>query len=132
MIRVTCAIILNDASLVLCTQRSASMSEPLKWEFPGGKIEGDETPAEAILREIREELQLELEIVLRGPSSVRRRPDGEIIELIPFVCRIGSGTLKLQEHCDARWLPAAELSGLDWSEGDVPIVAWWLAGQSNA
>jgi 8-oxo-dGTP diphosphatase len=128
MIRVTCAIILDSHGRVLCTQRSRTMSNALKWEFPGGKIEGEETPAQAIVREIREELDVELDIVLRGPSSVTRRPDDEIIELIPFVCRIQHGELRLQEHMDARWLAPEALKDLDWSAADVPIVTWWLAG----
>jgi 8-oxo-dGTP diphosphatase len=132
MIRVTCAIILNSEGKVLCTQRSASMSDPLKWEFPGGKLEPGETAAEAIVREIREELALEIEVVLRGPSSMRRHDGQEILELVPFVCRIQRGEIRLQEHAEAHWFSAPALIDLDWSDADVPIVQWWLAGMPSS
>ncbi len=62
MIDVTCAIILRDGK-ILATQRSEKMNLPLKWEFPGGKIEQNETPGNCLQREIREELNLEIELL---------------------------------------------------------------------
>lgn len=63
MINVSCAIIINDENKVFVAQRSSEMHPPLKWEFPGGKIEEDETAEESLIREIKEELGVDIEII---------------------------------------------------------------------
>ena len=94
VLKVTCAIIING-STVLCAQRGASMSLPLQWEFPGGKVEADESTEACIL------------------------------ELIPFVCTVADGELQLREHAQARWCAPHEMDSLQWAEADLEILAWW-------
>lgn len=120
-IPVSCAVIQNGEQ-ILAVQRSEKMSHPLKWEFPGGKIEPDETPESALSREIREELSVEINI-LRQLSSVKHDYTGKAIELIPFLVEISSGNIHLTEHLNYRWLSRNELSLLDWVEADIPIVS---------
>ena len=119
-INVTCAIIyFNDKILV--TQRSSSMTLPLKWEFPGGKLELNESEIDCIKREIREELSIEIEIVKKISNSPYNYGSFEI-NLIPFVAKYISGEISLNDHQDYKLLFASELLTLDWAEADKPIV----------
>lgn len=124
MIDVTCAIIV-EGNKILVTQRSEKMSLPLKWEFPGGKIEKNETAEACILREIKEELNLEIEIVTRLESKSFDYPSFSI-NLIPFISKYLSGIINLNEHKDYKWLTKEELILLDWAPADIPILQEFL------
>ncbi|WP_413670622.1 (deoxy)nucleoside triphosphate pyrophosphohydrolase [Mucilaginibacter sp. Mucisp86] len=124
MIKVTCAIIVDTDGLVFAAQRSATMSLPLKWEFPGGKIEPGETAEACLIREIKEELHVAIEILKPLPANTHHYPN-VTIQLIPFVCRITNGEIILKEHLDFKWLSKNELLALDWAEADVAIVRWY-------
>lgn len=123
MIRVTCALLLQDG-LVLAAQRSAAMNHPLKWEFPGGKIDEGEEELACIHREILEELEVEIEVIGKGPA-VRYPQVNPRIELIPFVATIIRGKLHAVEHAALKWCSLQELEELDWAEADLDILAWW-------
>jgi NTP pyrophosphohydrolases including oxidative damage repair enzymes len=125
MINVTCAIIVDDANSILVTQRSASMKLPLKIEFPGGKIEEGETPSECLIREIKEELNLDVEILFEMPANIHHYVEFSI-NLIPFVCKVIGGSIELREHVSYQWLNSSELLDQDWAEADVPIVENYL------
>jgi 8-oxo-dGTP diphosphatase len=119
-IHVTCAVIERDG-LILAAQRSASMSMPLKWEFPGGKIKTGESPEDCLKREILEELTLR--ITLRGHlEPYTHHYPGLSVTLYPFICGIDSGTLVPQEHSSILWLPRVELPELDWAEADIFLM----------
>ncbi len=119
-VEVACAIIEKDG-LVLAVQRSESMSFPLKWEFPGGKLEPRETAFACLKREIIEELSIHVALDVALPPSGWCYPNF-FITLYPFVCTITGGEIRLAEHKAVRWLEADQLSGLDWTEADVPVV----------
>ncbi|MFH7326723.1 (deoxy)nucleoside triphosphate pyrophosphohydrolase [Desulfurivibrio sp. C05AmB] len=120
-LHVACAIIERNG-LILAAQRSATMSMPLKWEFPGGKIRGDETPIECLQRELWEELEVKVDVLRAIPPASHRYPSF-IVTLHPFICRLAGGEPCNNEHAALRWLPPAELSTLDWAEADLPIIA---------
>ncbi|WP_366183561.1 (deoxy)nucleoside triphosphate pyrophosphohydrolase [Flavobacterium ovatum] len=120
MINVTCAIIFFD-NKILVTQRSEKMKLPLKWEFPGGKLENKETEEECIIREIKEEINIDIEIVKKLNESIHSYGTFEI-KLIPFVANYLSGEIKLLEHKEYKLLDKSELRNLDWAEADLPIV----------
>ncbi len=124
MIDVTCAIILKGAK-ILATQRSEKMNLPLKWEFPGGKIEHNETPEECLQREIREELKLEIEF-LKKLETRSFAYETFSINLIPFITNYISGEISLTEHKDFKWLTIEELIFLDWAPADIPVVEDFL------
>lgn len=124
-IHVTCAIItINDKILVV--QRSETMSLPLKWEFPGGKIESGETAEDCIRREIEEELNIKIELVARLSPSYFIYPNFAI-ELIPFTANYIEGEIELSEHKLYLLLDKEELSNLDWAEADIPILNEFLS-----
>lgn len=119
-IEVSCAIIERDG-LVLAAQRGEVMNMPMKWEFPGGKIEPRENAATCIQREIREELGTEICILATLPPSEWRYPDFTIT-LYPFVCRLNGGILRLAEHRAVCWMSPEKLLTLDWAEADGPVL----------
>ena len=118
--QVTCAII-TIQNKILAVQRSSRMSQPMKWEFPGWKIEEGETEVDCIKREIEEELNIQIEVVERLTPSLFSYPTFNI-ELIPFTSNYVSGELKLKEHHQYLLLDKFELDSLDWAEADVAIV----------
>ena len=124
MIKVTCAIILFN-SKILVTQRSENMSLPLKWEFPGGKLEENESELECIKREIKEELNIEIDVVNQLSNSIFDYGTFKI-NLIPFIVNYISGEILLLEHKDYRLLDKNELLNLDWADADIPIVEEFL------
>lgn len=119
-IDVTCAIILFGEK-ILVTQRSEKMKLPLKWEFPGGKLEKNESEAECIKREILEEINIEIEIVEKLSNSIFDYGSFKI-NLIPFIANYIKGEIKLLEHSSYKLLNKTELLDLDWAEADLPIV----------
>lgn len=122
IIPVVCAIIEQD-DLVLCALRSEHMSLPGKWEFPGGKLELNELPEEALIREINEELNIEIRIIEALPIAEHAYVPGKIIQLIPYRCAIlGNERPIATEHSELRWVKNDELLQLDWAAADVPIV----------
>jgi 8-oxo-dGTP diphosphatase len=124
MIRVTCAII-EIRNKVLVVQRSDKMKMPLKWEFPGGKIEINESEEDCIKREIKEELNIEIGTVCRLAPSVFHYP-AISIQLIPFISKYLNGVIKLREHSQYLWLEKKDLLDLDWAEADLPIVKEYI------
>jgi 8-oxo-dGTP diphosphatase len=121
---VSCAIIEKDG-LILAAQRGEAMSMPLKWEFPGGKLEPHENPATCLAREIREELGVEIGILSPLPPSEWRYPHFTI-RLHPFVCNVTGGTLRLAEHKAVCWMPPEDLPTLDWAAADIPVLRDYL------
>lgn len=120
VVDVTCAII-NFNGKTLVVQRSAEMKMPLKWEFPGGKIELGESEVDCIKREILEELNIEIDVVKRlSPSSFDYEDIS--IRLIPFVADYVEGEIRLKEHRRFLLLDKEELRDLDWAEADVAVV----------
>ena len=117
---VSCAIIM-DGEMVLATQRSYFMPHPYKWEFPGGKLLTGETPEACIIREIREELGVEISVIQLLPS-VKHIDSNHAIKLIPFICSIRKGEISLTEHRMYRWLHRSQLEEIDWLEADVEVV----------
>ena len=123
-IDVTCAIVIID-NRFLVTQRSEKMKVPLKWEFPGGKLEQNESEIDCVKREIKEEINIVIKIVKKLSSSVYDYGTFKI-NLIPFLAEYVSGEISLAEHKEYKLLEKAELLSLDWAEADLPIVEEFL------
>ncbi|MEI6820563.1 MAG: (deoxy)nucleoside triphosphate pyrophosphohydrolase [Bacteroidota bacterium] len=117
---VTAAIIIDDDK-ILIAQRSSDATLPLKWEFPGGKVEDRETPEECLSREIMEELDLVVSIGDFFVSSIYKYEFGEI-ELLAYFAKILSGNLCLNVHVDHKWVLPKDLSLFDFAPADIEIV----------
>lgn len=124
MLNVICAIIFFEDK-ILVTQRSERMKLPLKWEFPGGKLEKNESKIECIKREIKEEINIDIDVVKQLSNSIYDYGSFKI-NLIPFIANYISGEIKLTEHKDYRLLDKLELMNLDWAAADLPIVEEFL------
>ena len=117
---VPCAIFEKDGH-ILAAQRNSNMSLPLKWEFPGGKVDEGETEIEALHREIMEELSVEIEIGTRL-SPTFKEDTHRIICLVPYICRILSSPIILTEHLQYKWIRLDEIHKLDWAEADLGVI----------
>ena len=125
-VHVACAIIERDG-LVLSALRSASMNLPLKWEFPGGKIEPGEGREECLRRELVEEMGVQIAVGRPLTPATHNYP-GFTVTLYPFLCSILSGEITLYEHSAISWLPPARMHELEWADADLPIIAEYQQG----
>lgn len=120
MTQVVCAIIIYN-NKILITQRSETMKLPLKWEFPGGKIEEGENETQALTREIREELNIEI-LPQKQISSHIHDYGSFKINLIAYISKYISGEIKLLEHKNYMYVDLDELKNYDLAEADLPII----------
>ncbi|SFC49925.1 8-oxo-dGTP diphosphatase [Alkalibacterium subtropicum] len=114
--------IIENTGKILCAQRSSSMTLSDLWEFPGGKIEGTETHQEALKREIKEELNLDIKVEARLFEETIYEYDFGRVHLAAYVCEYVKGIPDLTEHKAVKWLEPHELSNLKWVPADIPIV----------
>jgi 8-oxo-dGTP diphosphatase len=123
-LHVACAIIGQEGK-VLAAQRGATTSLPLKWEFPGGKIEAGESPEECLTRELMEELGIAVRIGTALAPSTHRYRDFTVT-LYPFTCTMAGGNLTMHEHHDLIWIEPERMPELDWAAADLPIIDEYL------
>ena len=120
-IDVVAAIIKNE-NTYLIVQRNRDKYLGLKWEFPGGKVEPNESFQEALLREIHEELNIDINI--HEKLAEEKYKDSEInIVLHYFLCSIKDGTIKLNEHEAMSWVDKKDFGKYDFVEGDGNIMS---------
>jgi 8-oxo-dGTP diphosphatase len=121
MTKVVAGILEREGRVLIC-QRRADQPHALKWEFPGGKIEGDETPEEALIRELREELGIESET----PEEIARYeftyPGKKPILLIFLRVSEWSGNVENRIFEELVWEESGRLREYDFLEGDAPFL----------
>lgn len=114
--------VIEDGGRYLVGQRAADKSQGGLWEFIGGKIEPGETPSQALARECREELGLEIENALFAGSAVHEYPE-KTIRLTLLACSPKPGsTPKALEHRQIRWVTRAEMDDLDFAPADRELI----------
>lgn len=129
-ISVVGAVIVRDG-YVLCAQRGASGKLPGSWEFPGGKVNPDESPRAALEREITEELQCTVKVGAELTTTSHVYEFGEV-RLTTFWCELTTGEPRPTEHADVLWLAPHELTSLDWAPADVPAVEMVVSAAHSA
>lgn len=130
VIYVTRAIVVREGR-VLAAQRPLTMSLPLLWELPGGKLEPEEDPIECIHRETFEELCLKIRILDRLPS-VDRTFREKHYRMIPYLCELAGGTMQVMEHAQATWQPVEKLFDLAWAPAEEMVLRRWMEVQEGA
>ena len=118
-VKVVAAIIIHE-NKIFATQRGYGEFKD-GWEFPGGKIEPGETPQEALVREIKEELDIEIEVKDFLETVEYDYPDFHL-SMDCFFCSIRSGEMVLKEHEAAKWLTAEKLDSVDWLPADQGLI----------
>ena len=119
-IHVVGAVIIENGK-VMCAQRGHTRSLPYKWEFPGGKIENDESPREALKREINEEMHCRVKVLKQVEQTVYEYDFG-IVHLNTYYCELIEGKPVLTEHVSIKWMAPYELESLDWAPADIPAI----------
>ena len=122
-IAVVCAAIVDRDGRVLLAQRPAHKHLGFKWEFPGGKVETGESPEQALVREIREELGCDI-FIRRALPHFTHDYGTVVIEMIPFVCELAptSPTPHAHEHAALAWVTVDALPTYDLAPADWPVV----------
>lgn len=118
-IKVVAAIIQNE-NKILATKRGYGEFINM-WEFPGGKIESGETKDEALIREIKEELNVKINVDKFALDVEYQYPNFYLF-MSCFMCSIQEGSIELLEHNDAKWITKEELDSLNWLPADIEVI----------
>lgn len=126
VVEVVAAVIENNGEF-FCAQRNSNKLDYLafKYEFPGGKVEEGETKEEALLREIKEELNYAITINEFLVTVDHQYPDFRLI-MHAYACTAVDHDYILNEHVEGLWLKKDQLASLDWAAADIPIVDFIL------
>ena len=128
MKRVVAAVIEKNAKVLVC-QRTRHQTMPLKWEFPGGKIEEGEQPRDALRRELEEELGIQARIGDEIARLQHAYPNGATVELRFFIVRDYGGEIENRIFRDMQWAHPKDLPKFDFLEADFTLVKDLAAGK---
>lgn len=121
MIDVVAAIIENESGEILIARRKQEKQLGGYWEFPGGKVDKGENSVESLVRELKEEMDLSIEVKEFFGENIHQYDRGTI-KLISFKCKIRSGTIKLTDHDSCVWVRREQLDNYKFAPADVPFV----------
>lgn len=128
MKRVVAAVIEKDGKLLVC-QRTRHQTMPLKWEFPGGKIEEGEQPRDALRRELEEELGIQAKVGDEIARIKHNYPNGTSVELRFFIVREYDGEIENRIFRDLQWSLPKALPSFDFLEADASLVRDLASGK---
>lgn len=128
MKQVVAALIFKNGEVLVC-QRTRHQTMPLKWEFPGGKIEEGEQPRSALRRELEEELGIDAQIGEEVKRIRHEYPNGGAVELRFFAVRQYRGEIENRIFRDVQWSPRSKLQSYDFLEADLELVQELAAGK---
>jgi 8-oxo-dGTP diphosphatase len=129
IVKVTAAILEKDGKIIIAQRKRG---DPLsgKWEFPGGKMEPGETPAQCLRRELKEEFDIDVTIGDYLGSNIHHY-DHISIELLVFRASWVKGTIRLNDHNAYRWITADQISRFDFAPADIPFADRLSKGQMD-
>jgi len=128
MKRVVAGLIVKDGKLLVC-QRTRHQTMPLKWEFPGGKIEEGEQPRDALRRELEEELGIRATVGDEVKRIQHEYPNGGMVELRFFIVREYQREIENRIFRDMQWAEPKDLPAFDFLEADLTLVSDLAAGK---
>lgn len=129
-VEVVCAVIERDGRL-FAARRGPGMSNAGLWELPGGKVGEREREPDALAREIHEEFGATVTVEPVAMATHSHQYPHVTIRLTAYRCVLSGGELVCSEHSESRWLAPTEVSGVEWSPADVPLVDHWRARASG-
>lgn len=118
---VSCAVIVSQG-MILAANRGEQVSNSGIWEFPGGKPKKGETPEDCVVRRVREELNLNINILDAMNSFTVQTTQDKSYTIHPFFAEIANGSIELTHHSRAEWFMPMQLMSLAWPETDLPII----------
>ena len=121
IIRVTAAILKKDGKILIAKRKTGDELFAGLWEFPGGKVEEGETPEECMARELKEELDIEVEVGELITSNKHKYPHG-IFELLAYRVKYISGKIVLNAHNEIKWVNIDEMANFEFPPADIPII----------
>lgn len=119
-VNVVAAVTYDKNDNILITQRVDGEFNGL-WEFPGGKIEANETHQEALIREIKEELNIDIKVGDFITTVNYKYPTFEL-EMHVYKCHVVNGTINLNVHSSYQWIPKEKLNSIEWVPADIEII----------
>lgn len=122
MINVVAGILINDNNEILIAKRKIDKSMGGYWEFPGGKIEDGETPKESLIRELKEEMNINIKIIEYFGESIYDYVDFKI-NLIAYICEITEGEISLTDHSEIKWVKKDEFNEYKIALADIYFVS---------
>jgi 8-oxo-dGTP diphosphatase len=125
--RVTAAILINNSKIIIAKRKSTGKL-PNKWEFPGGKVENDETPEQCLKRELKEEFDIDVSIGEYLGSSIYHY-DHISIELLAYRTFWKGGNIRLKDHDDFAWVSLKQIGEYDFAPADIPFVNRLRSGE---
>lgn len=123
MIKVVCALIKKDGKVLLTRRKTGDESVIGKWEFPGGKVKTGETDKDAIEREIKEELEINVRAKMWIAKSIYKYPN-KTVDLNLYECDYLSGNIRLHDHIEYAWVNTSELLDYDLANADIPLIKY--------
>ena len=122
-IKTVAGVIRNENGEILCTLRDQGKYDyvSFKWEFPGGKIEEGETLEQTLIRELHEELEIDVNINKFFYQVEHDYPDFHL-SMAVFDCQLISKEMKMNVHKDIKWLQPQDIMSLDWAAADIPVA----------
>ena len=123
MITVVAALIKKDNKVLIAKRSTGDENVFGKWEFPGGKVEKNETEKQAIEREIQEEFEMNINAIKFIINNVCEYPN-KVVDLRLYECKYLSGNFKLHDHSDYKWVEIDEILDYDLAKADIPLAKY--------